>query len=822
MRQLLTSILLGIFAYSFGQIQGTVTDQNQQPIPFVSVYIENGTKGTTSNEKGMYLLNTTDKNPTVVFQSLGYKTERRTIQIDKTPYILNISLSEESYLLSEVTVSSKENPANGIIRNAIKHKTRNSEKTDRFEADFYSKGFLKLMNVPKKILGQEVGDMGGNIDTITRSGIVYQSETISKIKFEKPRQIKEHIIASKVAGNSNGFSFNTAASANFDFYDNYMNFDAKMISPIADNAFSYYRYQLESTFYDDQKRLVNKIKLIPRRDKEPVFEGYIYILEDLWAIYAVEVTAKGYRMNNPAISELHIVQNFGFNETYGLWTKNLQRFDLKAKIFMVSLEGTFSYVYNNYQFKDSFSKNEFKGEVRRFEQNSNKKDSIFWQKNRQIPLTEAEIVNYRKKDSVETVRTSDKYIDSVETKNNKFGFFDIFTGYSYRKTSKRYRFGYDGFIDPGSMGFNTVQGYFLGTGFYFSRWNKEKTNSTNIGVDFQYSFAEKKLRTAGYFTHLFNRINYPRLSVRGGSEIHQFNRSQPISGFVNEVMTLFFRDNYMKLYHEEFLYLGYGQNLTPETYIDGSLRFSNRSPLKNNTNYSFSKKNKPYLSNNPLLPLSDEPSFEPHYTLSASIYARFRFNRTYTSFPNRRIYNENDRYPEIVLGMKNVLSASKKSYQYQQLHARVDYEPSFDNKGDMFLCLNGGLFFNAKHISFVDYKHFNGNLTHLQVEEDPNASFYLLPYYSHSTNEAYAEFHARHRFRGYISNKLPLFNKLQWHFVTGFHQLHREGKRPYTEFTIGLENVGWGKIRPLRVDYVRSFDGNKAVNGVMFGIKLFD
>ena len=39
---------------------------------------------------------------------------------------------------------------------------------------------------------------------------MYLSETVSKITFQKPDKLKETIIASKVSGNDNGFSFNTA------------------------------------------------------------------------------------------------------------------------------------------------------------------------------------------------------------------------------------------------------------------------------------------------------------------------------------------------------------------------------------------------------------------------------------------------------------------------------------------------------------------------------------------------------------------------------------------------------------------------------------
>lgn len=819
MKKLTFFLLFFVTFTSFSQIKGKVTDKDNQPIAFVNIYQENGTIGTTTNEKGDYILNTQNKKLTLVFQSLGYKLERKQIDIDHFPYELNITLSEESFQLSEVIVSNKENPANAIIRNAIKNRAKNSQKTDRFEADFYSKGFFRMKNVPKKILGQEVGDLGGSLDS-TRSGIVYQSETISKIKFEKPNKVKEHIVASKVAGNSNGFSINTATEANFDFYDEYLNFEAKMISPIADAAFTYYKFQLKSTFYDDKNRLINKIKLIPKRDKEPVFEGYIYIVEDSWAIYGVEVILKGYRMQNPAIKELRLVQNFSYSEKERIWHKNLQTIDLKAKILMIELEGIFSYVYSNYFFRETFDKKEFRGEIRSFSDNANKKDSSFWQKYRQIPLTEEETKNYIKKDSIELVRSSEKYIDSVESKQNKFGFWDIFSGYSYRKKSKGISLSYNGLIDPMSIGFNTVQGLFLGTGFSLRNSNRETFASTNIYTDLEYSFAENRLRITGEINRRFDRINNATLQIWGGVRARQFNRQNPISGAVNQITSLFFKDNYMKVYNDEFFGISYGQDVSKDVNLSGSFSFSQRKPLFNNTDYTWSRKNKPYTSNNPLLPYDYKQNFEKHYVTKFSMNADFYINRTYTSLPKRRIYNYDNPYPSFHLNFTNAFSASEKSLQYQHLEGRMKYTPSFDNKGNLYINIRSGAFFNAKDISFIDYKHFNGNLTHIQLEEDPNNSFYLLPYYSHSTNKNYIETHIRHRFNGYISNKIPLFNKLQWHFTAGFHQINSQGSKPYQEFTLGLENIGWGMVRFLRVEYVRAYQGGFLRDGFMFGLRF--
>ena len=102
------------------QLKGSITDSNQQPIPFVNIYIENSYVGTTSNEQGDYVLTLSQPGTyTIVFQFLGFKTQTKTIEISEFPYSLDITLLEEKISLNEVVISSNENPANRIVRAAI-------------------------------------------------------------------------------------------------------------------------------------------------------------------------------------------------------------------------------------------------------------------------------------------------------------------------------------------------------------------------------------------------------------------------------------------------------------------------------------------------------------------------------------------------------------------------------------------------------------------------------------------------------------------------------------------------------------------------------
>lgn len=813
------SILFSVL--SFSQIKGTVKDVNGNPLPYVNIYIENTYINTTTNELGNYELNYFEKkNVPLIFQYLGYKTEKHVLNITQYPYQFDNVLEEEKFQLNEVVIDQSKNPADEIITKAIASRKKNAARTDKFEADFYSRGIFRAKDIPKKFMGMEIGDFEGNLDS-TRSGIIYQSETVSKIKFEKPDNLKEEIIASKIAGNDNGFSYNTALNTNYDFYENYVDLGINMVSPIANNAFNYYKFKLESSFLDDKNQLINKIKVTPKRDKEPVFEGYIYIVEDSWAIYGIDLDIKGYRMQQPILENMKLTQNFSYNESTKIWAKNIQSLEFSAGIFGMKFTGKFTHVFSNYIFKDAFEKKTFGKEIVTFADNANKKEESFWNEFRPVPLTTEEATNYVKKDSIQTVRKSEIYLDSIDAKGNKFKIHKLITGYTYKKTFKKWSFNYQGMTNLSSLSFNTVQGWNLDSGFSFRKWDEETGKYTYISSTFNYGFAEDRVRVNGRYYHRFNNKNNAYIAIAGGSSINQFNSNEPISNIVNSVSTLFFKNNFMKLYNKEFTEISYGREVTNGVYVSGKMLYENRHALFNNTDYTFIKNDDAYFSNDPLQPFNyTSTPFEKHHIMKASIGTRIRFGQKYISRPDGKINIQNDDYPILSFNYEKAFGATNNDYHYDLISASVDYNKTIGNKGDFGLRFKAGKFFNAENISFIDYKHFNGNQTHVNLLNNSLNSFNLLPYYSHSTNDAYFETHIEHNFKGYIMNKIPLLNKLQWNLIGGFHQINIPDRKPYQEVTVGFDNIGWGKLRFLRIDYVRSYQNGFQGDGIMFGVKF--
>jgi Family of unknown function (DUF5686)/CarboxypepD_reg-like domain len=819
----LTLLLFFITLITNAQIKGKITDASGQGIPFVSVAVENTYNNTTANENGGYELAVKQTGSyNLVFQSIGFKTKKITVNAATLPYTLDVKLEDEKYELKELVIDNAEDPAYAIIRQAIAHKKENSEKSGRFEADFYSKGIFRVANLPKKIMGMKVETPEGYVDS-TGSGVMYLSETVSHITFEQPDNLKEKVIASKVSGSDNGFSYNTALGTFYNFYDDYIDFEVKMVSPIGKGALGYYKYKFEGSSFDEQGHEIDKIKVIPRRDKEPVFEGYIYIVNGSFALYAIDLDIKGYRVQIPPLKTLTLKQNFSFNADNGLWAKNSQTFDFDAGMFGINFTGKFTHVYSNYIFHDKFEKKTFGREVVSFEKDANKKDSVYWNTVRPVPLTLEETKDYTKKDSISTKLNDPVRLDSIAKARNKFHILDVITGYTYHKTerdtatAKNVRFEYGGFDLPS---YNTVQGWNTGTRLSYSRWGK-KIPYFAASANFNYGLAEDRLRVKGSLSRSFKKVG--AFTVGGGTSIEQFNPNEPITPLVNTVSSLVFKDNYMKLYDKQSLSLGYGRSAFSWLYLNGVVEYSRRKALYNNTDYVLIKDNDVYTSNDPLQPYNyTSAPIETQYVTKATISGNIRWPYKYISYPNGgKMPVGDENYPKVSFQYQKAFAANLDKYKYDFVSVAATYNTSLSNKGDFGIGVNAGKFFGADGISFVDYKHFNGNQTHFTEDEAKRLkSFNMLPYYTNSTNNAYLELHTEHNFKGYIMNKIPVLNLLQWNLIVGYHSLITPDRAPYHEFTAGFSNIGIGAFRVLRVDYVHSYQAGVSTNGVMFSMGL--
>ncbi len=164
------------------------------------------------------------------------------------------------------------------------------------------RGLTRIKDVPEKFVGINMADFVG-VQIYKEVGLLIGQKLFSNISFRRsPKKFKEKIVASKVSGEDNGVSFNRAEDSNIDLYENSIEVFNDLVSPISGNAFSYYNYKLEGTFYDNNGKLINKINVLPKRKNDRIFEGSIYIVEDDWALYGSDLTTTGKQVNLPFVT----------------------------------------------------------------------------------------------------------------------------------------------------------------------------------------------------------------------------------------------------------------------------------------------------------------------------------------------------------------------------------------------------------------------------------------------------------------------------------------------------------------------------------------
>jgi len=796
----MSTVLLG------QSITGTVTDEAGDALPYVSIYIKNTTTGTASNADGNYGLKLSQGQYTLVFQFIGYKTQVRVINIDNRQETLDVQMNPQTAVLSEVVISAdREDPAYAIIRKAIKKRDYYKDLIDTYECDVYVKGNQKILQAPEKILGVEVGDLEGMLDS-SRQGIVYLSESVSKLYVDND-EYKEVVTSSKISGDDQGYSFNSARELEFSFYENTFELQRQMVSPIANNALSYYKYRLEGVFQDEEGRLINQITVIPKRSSDPTFYGTIYIVDGLWNIHSLELGATA------AATQVFFIDSLTFNQVYipvegpDKWALFSNTITFKLGALGFKMQGLFTGVYSNYNLNPTFEKGFFNQYIHVVEPMSNERDSAYWEEIRPVPLTVEEVVDYDTKDSIRAVRTDPIYMDSVDRKGNRFRIGNLLGGYNYTRRSKRFYYSIQSPLN--SIQFNTVQGYNANLSFSGRKYFDEKeTRRILFGVNANYGLSEKKARVSGYFTFRPSRLNYNQMTISGGSDIQQFNQQEPIGPFFNSFYTLFHRRNLARYLDIKHLRLMYFSEPFQGVFLTSSLKWEERTPLANNSDFSYFFRDSREFAPNEIINNEDiQNSFEKHQAVILGLNATIRFKQKYFLYPDSK-FGAGSKGPRLRLSYTGAFAVGGADVSYQKLAASLDDSWSVGVGGRFSWYVNGGFFFAKDRIEFRDYRHFMGSEVFLMKNGNYSNTFLQLPYYDFSTEDGYFQAHVQHHFDGWILDKIPGLQKLGWSLVAGAKYL-KAGERPsYAEFHIGLDNLGYKVVRLVRLDAVLSlFEG---------------
>jgi hypothetical protein len=488
--------------------------------------------------------------------------------------------------------------------------------------------------------------------------------------------------------------------------------------------------------------------------------------------------------------------------------------------------GNFLNVYNNYNVAPVFRKRFFNNVLIRYDTAGNRKTKAYWDSIRPVPLEPDEKQNYVIRDSVfhanqdstGTSRNRDSLLKRQGRVKVKQVLLSGFSRSNFRQP-RPLRYSMESLLH--GLSYNTVEGINLKLEGRFSRRLKGGLGELSFSPHLRYGFHDGLFNAWGQLVlarRRFSRQDDETTSSRqtwslaGGTRVVQFNPDNPISELDNALYTLIDRRNYMKIYESHFAELGSTTRFDNGMQLNIQALYEDRLPLSNTTGYSLIKHaDRPFTPNYPVEKLS--APFTRHQAILTTVHVQYQPGQQFIEFPNSKV-SIGSKYPTFgftyTKGWDGVLGSD---VNFDKWRFAVWDEMNFQLRGQLRYLLSIGGFLNTRSVYIQDYQHFNGNQT-LFASEYGN-SFQLAPYYANSTTAGcYAEGHLEHHFNGFLTNKIPLFRRLNWNLVGGANAFYVNQANHYEEMFWGLENI----FKLLRVDWVAAWmNGRYYQTGLRIG-----
>ncbi|MCB0802475.1 MAG: carboxypeptidase-like regulatory domain-containing protein [Flavobacteriales bacterium] len=278
---LLMLIPFTILAQEKCEIYGKVLNEKGEVVPFSSIYIPSLSTGSMANIDGDYHLSLPCGENELIVQCIGYQAIKIPIHLTGKKLERNIILNTKAYKLQEVTIgSNNEDPAFNIIRKAIVMAQYYKKQIKAYECDIYVRSFYDVDDIPylieKMVKEEDLREM--------KVGNIY--ETMLHYSYTYPNEVKEQIKHVKTGDND---TMKTGSSyINLSFYNLG---GPTLVSPLSKNAFSVYDFEFINSFLENGV-IVNKIKIIPKREGTDLMKGIIYINDKTWNLNSIDVSFK--------------------------------------------------------------------------------------------------------------------------------------------------------------------------------------------------------------------------------------------------------------------------------------------------------------------------------------------------------------------------------------------------------------------------------------------------------------------------------------------------------------------------------------------------
>ena len=835
---LLAFLPAGIFSQG---VRGTIVDEQGNPLPNVSIYIPEERTGTITNINGNYEISLPRGEYDLVFQSLGFKQRTFNLTIRDTWIDIDLELEPQSYRLREVVINpSGEDPAYAIMRKAIGMAPYYLRQTREYEAEVYLKGSFRMDKIPKLLKNSFTISVNDN-EVPLEEGRTYTMESMNEITFTAPDTFKHTVLASRTSFPA-GDESTALGFINSSFYepDNGM-----VISPLAPQAMRHYKFRYEG-YFDEGNFEINKIKVIPKRKSQQLVSGYVYIVQDLWNLHSVDVTAEMF------FGDIRVKQVFQ-PVSEKAWLPVTHQFDLDIAVMGVKAKVDYSGSVKYKQVKlneelnipslltsqttnpeqseekkpaeepqkdktqqklkelltkDELTNREMMKMARLMEKESGeedepksleltnayhmdvkkdslKKDSSYWNAMRPIPLTAIEQESFAIGDSLTKTGTAKK--DSAK----KTSFFDKVASFStfgrrFHLADSSVIVDYNGLIGLKNVNFNPVDGWNYKQSLNL-RWYQDSIHRMTLIPEVAWAFSRDDVMWNVALSQTYAPLLRGEFDISAGDYTTDFKPHDiEIAPFTDMVASLFFKENYKRYFGQRYLNLQNGIDLANGLRWDISTKYEWLEPMNNNTNYSFFRKDENYYPNIPENNSTDAgaPGKQESFSWRTGLTCTPQY--FYRIEKGRKIMSHS-KYPTFRLFVEQGTKALDSDANYLLLEGGIEQKKEAGFFPALSWHASGGWFVRNDEMHFSHYKHFNASDIPVRMTDRP--AFRLLNDYEASTNEWYAMAHLKYSSPYLLLKNLPVLSNRLWQESLHLDYLHTPQLRNYLQIGYSVDQI---------------------------------
>ncbi|WP_346858219.1 DUF5686 and carboxypeptidase regulatory-like domain-containing protein [uncultured Draconibacterium sp.] len=826
-------------------ISGLISDEQNNPVPYATIFVKETKEGTTSNVDGKFQLQLPKGNYNLTIRSMGFYQKSKEVGLQTDSLNLPITLKVQKFELKEVKVfPGKEDPAYFIMRKAMAKAPFYRNKIKHYSADLYIKSNFEFTNIPKLYQNKIELDDGKKLKDYFKENVTYVIESQNKITYDYPDTYDQKVISKKTSL----VGIDEPPVMGLITTSIYEERPFQAISPLSSVALKHYNFQYEGyiTVGDFD---VFKIKVTPKRKSNELLDGYMYIVDRLWCVYNLDLNSS-FEFFNFRIKQQY--QNLDNDNWLPV------SYNISGNISMLGLRGNFYYgssvkydsIVENYQSKiqqeidanqvakenvavreKSDKEKELTNQVNALsakEKLSNadvkkvsrlnrkilkeqyrdstivastfnsyniedKKDSlqnnIVWDTIRAIPLTPAEIQSYRLADSIVALETMD--IDSLsaddkkkkqQSKFNKL----LFGHYDLCKDSS-IRLGYPGLISTENFDFNAVDGYKYKQSLRF-RINPDSGKYVYITPELSYAFNRKAL--FGSVETLFINVlaDGNSFGFKAGKQSNDFkNQNIGISPALNAISTWFFAENYMKLYETGFVYFAITQRIKKGFTVLANANYDHFYPLENHASYLWSD-NKVFSPNIPKGLTATSSALQEQKSFSYALGFEFKQRQRKPWLEESPFLFIDDFYTLRLNYKQGITGIFDSESDFNQLDLSWHQQANISQTAGIDWHLNAGYFFNNDQMHFSQYHHFKTAEIPVLLSSFTN-TFQLLNDYEFSTNKSYITLGAEYRTEYILLRYFSFINRKTWSESLHFNYLSTPALENYWEAGYSLNSL---------------------------------